>query len=175
MQKSNHPLETTLREIESAIDAGLYYAALIVALTVPDICAALEDERAYSGREEYKNWYRENLAGRFPYMSDDAAYSLRCGVVHKGNLRLKMKGGESPRVIFTLPGGVTVHNMVIEKSQIGKVLQFDLVQFCEDVIEAARAWYVRKVDDPIVQANLPDLLQLRPRGFGPVVGLPVIA
>ena len=174
-----HPLEMTLQEIEKAIEAGLYYAALVVALTLPDICAALEDERAYSGRDEYKKWYRENLGDKFTFMSDDAAYSLRCGVVHKGSRELKLKGGKSPTVVFTLPNAAEwkMHNCAMGGDpKSPDLLQFDAVDFCHDLIGAVRTWYARKEKDPVVLGNLPNLLQLRPNGIDNfLVGLPVIA
>jgi hypothetical protein len=170
-----HPLETTLQEIEKAIDAGLCYAALVVALTLPDICATLESENAYSGNREYKKWYRENLAHKFHHMTDEVAYSLRCGMVHQGNLQIKTKGAEPPRVIFTLPHvNAVVHNMKMNWHG-GSYLQFDAVSFCHDMIAAVRDWYNRKKDDAIVQANLPNLLRVHPNGSGPVGGLAVLA
>jgi hypothetical protein len=128
-----HPMETTLQQIEKAIQAELYYVAIVMALTLPDICAALETENAYSGRDEYKKWYRENLAGKFPAMSDADCYSLRCGVVHKGNLGLK--GSEFSRVVFSLPNSrrITMHNNIMNDS-----LQFDAVQFCHDIVASVR-------------------------------------
>lgn len=170
MRKPAHPLEATLQQIELALQAKLYYLAVVMALTLPDICAALEDERAYSGREEYKKWYRENLADKFPFMSDADAYSLRCGVVHKGNLGVRSKGSSFARVVFTLPQKGFMHNNVAND-----VLQFDVLRFCNDVIAAVRVWFEKTEDNRTVKANLPNLIQFRPDGFPPLfVGLPVI-
>ena len=166
-----HPMEATLQQIEKAIQAELYYVAIVMALTLPDICAALETENAYSGRDEYKKWYRENLAGKFPAMSDADCYSLRCGVVHKGNLGLK--GSEFSRVVFSLPNSrrITMHNNIMNDS-----LQFDAVQFCHEIIASVRAWYNTHAGNENVQRNLPNIIQLRPEGLAPyIVGLPIIA
>jgi hypothetical protein len=175
-RKPIHPLETTLREIEQAIKAELYYAAIMMTLALPGICAALENEELYSGRDEYKKWYREHLATTFPYMSDEVAYSLRCGVVHLGNLRIKAKGASETRAIFTLPNAqrATIHNSSMRGTTEGDMVQFDAATFCYDTISVVRTWCEQKVDDPVIQANLPSLLQVRPNGFGPILGLPVI-
>jgi hypothetical protein len=174
-RKPGHPLETALQEIERALDAKLFYAAIMMTLALPGLCAALERENFYSGRDEYKQWYRDNLAHKFTYMSDEVAYSLRCGVVHLGNLHVKTKDATADRVMFTLPGSMLMHNSFMQGRPEGNVLQFDAIQFCADIIEVVRIWYKRKSDDPIIAANLPFLLQLRPNGFGGILGYPVIA
>ena len=173
MVRSAGPLEMALTEIEKAIAAGLIYIAVVMTLTLPDICAALEDENAYSGRDEYKKWYSDNLAYLFPSMSAADCYSLRCGVVHKGNLGLKSKGSQFSRVIFTVPNAQrnVWHNCVMNDA-----LQFDAVMFCNDVISAVRSWYNVAKSNPTVVANLPNIIQLRPNGIAPyMVGIPLIA
>jgi hypothetical protein len=173
MTKTAGPLEAVLSEIDRAIRAELYYLAVAMTLTLPDICAALENEKAFSGKNEYKQWYLDNLAHKFPYMSDSDCYSLRCGVVHKGNLGLKTKGSSFTRVIFTIPHARRSrwHNCVADDA-----LQFDAVLFCHDFMSGVRDWYSKACDDPTVQSNLPNLLQFRPQGLPPyMVGMPVIA
>ena len=46
------PLEPILREIEVALDAGLFYLAIVLAMTLPDICAALEADDGKSDRRK---------------------------------------------------------------------------------------------------------------------------
>lgn len=165
-------LEMILREIEGALDAELYYLALMLGLAIPDICGALENESGWSTRDRYKAWYDAHLASLFPFMTADDCYSLRCGVVHQGRMGLKNKQTYS-RVIFTLPvpGGNVVHG-----GSINDVLQFDAVWFCRDIIKAARQWFWNAQTRPVVRRNLPNMVRLRPRGFSPyVVGPPVIA
>jgi hypothetical protein len=166
----------TLREVERLIEAEFYYAAVIIALTLPDICASLESEKAYSGRDEYKKWYRENLADKYPSMSDEMAYSLRCGVVHKGNTEIKTKSKSvASRVAFTLPHprmNITLHNCMVGDD----LLQFDAGTFCRDLVAAVRNWCEKTTGDPNVRKNLQGLVRLRPDGFpGVVADLPVIA
>jgi hypothetical protein len=173
MTQISGPLETALQEIEKALAANLFYLALVMALTLPDICAALEDENAYSGRDEYKKWYRENLADRFPFMSDADCYSLRCGVVHKGSLGLKSKGSTFSRVLFALP---TPRRNIFHNNVLNDALQFDPVIFCADMIAAVRKWYSEHCEDENVKKNLPNVLQVRPNGLAPyMVGTPIIA
>ena len=49
---SIHPsVRALLGEIERALDAKLYYSAIAVALSVPDVCASLELDPAVPGSE----------------------------------------------------------------------------------------------------------------------------
>ena len=54
-------METLLREIEHALDAGLFYLALALSLSLPDICAALDSP---NGESSGQGWLR--LLGQIP-------------------------------------------------------------------------------------------------------------
>lgn len=73
-----------------------YYAALTLALTVPDICGKAEYE-GMRNKERYITWYDENIGkvqkelGKLddgtpfmPYLSGKLVYNLRCNVLHAG-------------------------------------------------------------------------------------------
>jgi hypothetical protein len=172
MAETAGPLEGRLLEIEAALKHGLYYLAVTMALTMPDVCATLEDPRAYSGYNEYCAWYNKNLAQVFPFMSAEDCYSLRCGVVHQGGMGLKTKRKMYSRVIFTLPSpeGSSAHNCVFNT-----MLQFDAIEFCRSITASVRLWYRTNSTDPIVAKNLGGVVRFYPHGIGGLYGLPVIA
>ncbi len=165
-------MEAILEEIERALEARLYYLAVVMSLTLPDICAALESEDGRTSRSRYTDWYDAHLAAEFPAMSAVDCYSLRCGVVHQG--RLGVAGNQQfGRVIFTLP---EPHGIVIEGGIINDALQLDAVLFCKRVISVVRVWFANVGGDPRVRSNLPNLVQFREHGIAPyIVGMPVIA
>ena len=111
------PLDTVLQDIQRALDAGSYLA-LVVALTLPGICAALEDPsgRYISGRDSmaYRDWYNAHLRPMYRDLTDVDCYSLRCGTVHQG------KFGDPARmqytkVLFSIPNPQqnVFHNIVV--------------------------------------------------------------
>ncbi|EQD56665.1 hypothetical protein B1A_11430, partial [mine drainage metagenome] len=53
-------METILQEIERALDAHLYYLAVAMVLTLPDICAALASADGESSGQRYRDWYDAN-------------------------------------------------------------------------------------------------------------------
>src|SRR6266446_2915631 len=59
------PIEITaiLHEIEKALGAKLYYLAIAVALSIPDICACLEfdpEDPQWANRDTYASWCDAN-------------------------------------------------------------------------------------------------------------------
>lgn len=164
-------MDSIFHEIERALQAGLYYMAVSMALTIPDICAALESEDGETSARRYKAWCNANLANRYPRITDVDMYSLRCGVVHQG--RFGHPQMQYARIIFTIPNA---QRNVFHDNILNDALNLDAVTFCNDVIEAARKWFADQHNNPVVTQNAQRLVQFRPRGLAPyVVGIPLIA
>ena len=64
--------------------AGLYFLALHGALTLPDICGALESDTGTASGAKYKAWLRANVPG----LASDAEliYGLRCSLLLRSDL-----------------------------------------------------------------------------------------
>lgn len=171
------PMDFILQEIERAFNAGFYYLAIVLALTLPDICEALADPRGKSSPEKYMDWFCKNLATKYPQMTDEDCYSLRCGVVHEG--RFGHKGSQYARIMFTVPNARNIRIRLVAENIGGrsdKVLSLDAKEFCDDMIQSVRNWYSDAKENPNVQSNLPRMVQFRPNGMEPwIVGLPLIA
>jgi hypothetical protein len=169
------PLEIIFQDVERGLNAGLFYLALAVALTVPGVCAALESASgSTSGRDAiaFRDWYNANLAHMYPSLTADDCYSLRCGLVHQGRFGDPNRM-QYARVLFTIPNAqrATFHNNILNDA-----LNLDTITFCRDMINAARNWWNARAGDPIVQANAARLVSLRPNGLAPyMVGMPLIA
>lgn len=84
-----------ISDCEQALNSGLYFAALALALTLPDICGKAEYPNA-SNKKRYVDWYDEHVAlehkhpkiredsEELPYASGEVIYALRCSVLHQG-------------------------------------------------------------------------------------------
>ena len=165
-------MELILQEIERALDAKLYYLAVRMSLTLPDMCAALESSDGRATKQKYRDWYDSHLAVEFQFMSSADCYSLCCGIVHQGRFGIP-NSQQFGRVLFTLPDGRgnTFHNNILNDA-----LQFDSINFCHTIIQTVRSWFAAKKNDPTVQSNLPNLVQYRADGISPyMVGIPLIA
>lgn len=85
-------LERIISDIEKALDADCYFAALALALTLPDICGKAEYPTAKT-TERYINWYNEYVGAyeektyeaETPYLSGEVVYNLRNTFLHEGS------------------------------------------------------------------------------------------
>jgi hypothetical protein len=155
-------MEVITKEIEQALTAGLYYLAIVTVLSLPDVCAALESQNGESSGAKYKAWYDTWMAVRYPEITGQDLYSLRCGVLHQG--RLGHSKMQYSRVLFTVPNP---QKNLYHRNIANDALNLDALQFCRDMIECVSAWYAAKQGDPNVQANLPRLVQFRANGLAP--------
>lgn len=180
MEPGPSPLEEMFQEINAALEAKLYYLAIAVSLTIPDICAALECDPAkiWVRPEQYVEWCDKNLIGPFKYIYVRGldVYRLRGGVVHQGSFFGHPKMFFD-HILFTLPN---VHRAVMHMHfmQVGdeKALVLDATTFCGDMMNAARQWYEQRKTEQNVRVNVRNLVRLRPDGMPPfIVGAPLIA
>lgn len=174
MRRDYGSLETILGEIERALKYRLYYSAVAVALTVPEICGSIESPNGWGGQHKYIDWFDRYLAPRFTHLTAQAMHQLRSGVVHQG--RYGREKDVYQRVLFTLPGPITAHDNYFGRGENERALNLDPAIFCQKVIEACKAWYDEKRDDPHVVANIGNVVHVRPNGLSPyIVGVPLIA
>ena len=100
-------MDLILKEIQAALDAKLWYAALAVTVTLPDICASLEAPPGASKdkqRSRYLRWFN-TYAKRDAVLTADRCWDLRCGVSHEGKYKPEaFERGREHRVGF--PGAI---------------------------------------------------------------------
>ena len=88
-------IERIIGDVNKALDAEAYMAALSLVLTLPDICAKAEYGESIGNKERYTKWY-DDYIGQYekapterdeevmPYLSGEVVYQLRCSVSHQG-------------------------------------------------------------------------------------------
>lgn len=164
-------MQSHIEAINSAISAKLYYPAVLIALQLPDVCAALENENGETSGAKYKAWCFEYLSHRYELLSGEMIYNLRCGVIHQGIFDHKKLPFEG--IVFTLPeeGGNIFHENISNG-----YLNLDAKTFCEDVCNAVLEWQNKNAGNVFVKRNLKSLFSYYPTGFHPhFVGMPVMA
>ena len=75
--------------IRDAVAKQSWYAALALALVVPDACAAIDDPNARPVAR-YMAWVDRYLAAHVtqPHFSAEELYRLRCAFLHEGDFAL---------------------------------------------------------------------------------------
>jgi hypothetical protein len=162
-------VEELIRQIRAALTHGLYYVALHGALTLPDLCGALESANGRSTGPKYKAWLRANV----PDQADQAEeiYGLRCSLLHQGHATPK---NSSFPIAFMAPGSGQLHNL---STQVGedRVGWLSIEMFVAEITTGAENWLAEFGETTTVKRNLEKFARLRPEGIPPHVSGPVIA
>lgn len=169
-------LENVLIDMKRSIEARLYYPALLVALTIPEICAALSLDRSlFVKQKHYVEFVDKYTTPPELGLSGLDCYRLRGGVVHRASFAGHPYFGAT-HVVFTVPeSGARLHAFSMVSGRKTAAM-FDVVLFCRAMDAAARRWYQDHEKDPNVQRNLKNLIRYCPNGLSPfVVGAPVVA
>lgn len=160
-----------IKQIRSASEARLYYVALFSALTLPDICGALESNDGQASKRKFIDWFDAHITPRYnSFIDGETCYYYRCSMLHQGSAQLSR--GRYSRIIFVEPRqpGIVLHNNVINDA-----LNIDVHIFCMDICEAAERWWQSAAEQANVAANLSRFIKRHPNGLPPyIVGLPVI-
>ncbi len=170
------PLESILDDIQRAISARLYYPALVVALTIPEICSALALDKAVFIKESHYVAFVEKYIDA-PELGVDGlrCYRLRGGVIHRASAAGHPKFAAT-HVLFTVPeSNFRMHGGGMLEVGEKTALPIDLQMFCSEMIRAARRWIEDHRQEQKVIANLPNLLSWRADGMPPfIVGAPLV-
>lgn len=171
----------------------MYYLAIAVTLTLPDICAGLEcdPDGVWVTDKKYKDWCEKYLSDAVPQLVADDYYHLRGGVLHNG--KFGHPKSRFDRVVFVSPQSrFQMHGTIMkvgddvmiggksakELRMAGDILGLNVQTFCEVIIERATVWWQEKHKDANVLANLPTLVRYRPpeESLPPFfVGVPIVA
>ncbi len=88
----NYSIYSILRELEDCLKEKKYFAALSIALILPDICSKIMDDKE-TGGNRYSKWCNVYLVPYLPSIMNimlfetdwgRIIYQLRCGVLHNG-------------------------------------------------------------------------------------------
>ena len=72
-----------------AIAAKNNYAALSLALMIPDICGSLEDPGPGKSQRRYEQWFKQWAEPKFVNLSAEECYQLRCSMIHSGSAAIQ--------------------------------------------------------------------------------------
>lgn len=152
--------------IRKAVTDENWFAALFLALCMPDICGAIETPNEGNG-VRYKRWFNANLTTYISMFSADDAWYFRCSCLHQGidaDARMAYK-----RIHFVTP---PPRNNTVHRNNLGGVLQMQIDTFCNDIAAAVDAWYESVAKkDPDMQTRVQDLIEV----YGPESLKPFIA
>ena len=164
-----------LEQIERGLGQNLYYLALFGALSLPDICGAVDSDNGEADRSKYIRWFNEYVGDRYKYgervfLSGDDCYYFRCALLHQGSSQHPKSG--YARILFLEPGATS---NVLHCNVLNDALNIDVRIFCQDIIDGVRTWLGKVEGTPRFNTNMAKFIRRYPQGLSPYIGgVPVI-
>jgi hypothetical protein len=184
-------LEVLIDQLDQSIDSEYYFLALAMALSVPDIAAAIGSNDGEANGKKYMAWYDKWVFPRFsinvnemlqargiknpvhienPFTGAECYY-YRCAMLHQAR-SIHAKSAFS-RVMFIEPQSTT---HVIHYGILNDALTIDLPSFCREVTQGYRDWVAVAQEEENYKKNIANTIQHHANGFAPyIVGVPVIS
>ncbi len=131
-----------IESVRMAIHAENWHAALMISLTLPDICSRLESEDDRTNGIRYAAWFDKYLKGTYTmtqpvhhvFMTGDDCYVLRCSMLHQGidDVAHQKKKGVLDKFHFT--------TLPAHRIQVDKALSLNVQTFCFEILAAVGNW-----------------------------------
>ena len=143
-------MEKRIKEIRKAIDNELYYCALSLALTLPDICGKNEYPNE-SNRRRYVNWFNnyakslftcvatvlpDNETQEYVWFSAEECYALRCAYLHAGNYELNRVDLKNVHLHAHIRDGNN-YSHIIRNSIFA---DWDVIEICKNLCDAVELY-----------------------------------
>lgn len=163
-------MQELVTSVRNAIAQRNWYAALSLALALPDICGFLESPNDGSQRR-YVAWCDQFLLPRYTraigpnreqhvFLSGQDCYALRCAFLHEGSddvTRQRARQALESFVFVEPPNGGVIHC-----NQANARLQLQVDIFCNDVCAGVDQWVQTVLAaQPDIQARTNELLRVR--------------
>jgi hypothetical protein len=143
--------------LDRSLQEQNWYAALVMSLTLPDLCVKASNPAERTTGAKYAAWFDEFVGPKYRrpvgpdrqlhvFLSGNDCYALRCAVLHEGSADVtEQKARETlERFHFCTPGS---RNNRWHRNQRDGALLLMVDEFATDVLEAARAWW-ESLDEP---------------------------
>lgn len=136
-------METILKEIEKALKEEMYYFALALTLTLPDMCVKAEYPHLRINKQRYMKWYEKYLKDCFFVYGNYTRYGfnkkrcweLRCSILHSGNIRTKIK------VLKIVKNGRFETTFGNRNNKGFDIVNMDIHYFCDNIIKVVKKYY----------------------------------
>jgi len=146
-----------------------WYAALFMALTLPDICGKIQYPKELS-QARYVKWFNKYLSHKYTsevgpsrernvFLSGEDCYALRCSLLHEGKDVISGQRCRHALDSFLFVAKVGAHCNYFEVNG-HKFLQLSVSRFCEDVCSSIETWLTDVGSDSIVQNRLAETVKI---------------
>lgn len=167
-------MQNLIAAIQSSCDQQNWYAALYISLTMPDICAKLEESDSKESGKRYRVWfdkylkptYKSEFHGPdFHFLTSGDCWALRCSLLHEGTDEITTQKSREVLSRFKF----TTQDM--HRGKMNDVLVLNVAAFCSEMIAAVGAWIAATKSDSKIQGCIAEMATIETSGFSPIPGV----
>ncbi len=158
------------RAVQLAVENKNWYAALITALTLPDIAGWVDSPCDFSSKR-YAAWFKRFVQPKYThqigpkkvehvFLSGNDCYALRCAILHEGrDVITDQKAKDAlDRFQFLAPP----KSLLVHMNQSDTRLQLQVDCFCQDVVDGVLEWLTQlPKSDGNLQARLEEITHIQ--------------
>lgn len=167
-------IHTIVDAARTCIRQHNWYAALSVAVSLPDQCGFL-DTGDTGIKSRYINWFNEWLATKYVqtvgpgfmpikvvFLSGEDFYALRCALVHQGTGDIDQQRARRflNQIQFVFPDDASSETLHLFRDD--KILFVQVDRLVSDICDATESWLTAKESNPEVQLRATSLALFRP-------------
>jgi hypothetical protein len=149
-------------EVRSCLTTNNYYAALSLALTLPDIAGWIRSPEDGS-RRRYTAWWNEYVLPQYrglTEVSGSDAYALRCAFLHAGSdITENQRAAEAIRR-FKIVQPV-VPNISIHMNQMDNSMNIQVDAFCMEILNGLDRFYEDLANDSAMAGRADQLATIQ--------------
>jgi len=155
-----------VNELKQCFSNKLYRIALNTALTIPDVCSALQSPSGKTKDNKYIAWFNKYVSPKYGLpVSGESIYKLRCASLHQGKLNHDYPDFE--KILFQLP---SPDNNIIVCGRLDGALLLNLKIFIDNIIIGYEQWEIDNNNNEYLPINLDKMIKLRQDGLMPYIG-----
>ncbi len=169
-------MNNLLHAVERSLQSENHYAALAMALALPDICGWIEDPNSFS-KARYLGWFEKYLQSKYTrlatnnrpehiFLTGSDCYALRCAYLHEG--REDISEQRAQQVLESFQFVVTPDGWTVHMNQSNSTLQLQVDIFCREVIEGVTQFLSDMATNTEASARLAQRLLIRDLNGQPI-------
>lgn len=164
-------IQLLIEEVTDCLNKGNSLAALIAALTIPDICGNVLYPKSKTG-ERYKKWFDEYIGNyeqspfdkekskedQLPYINGSVIYELRCSLLHEGTDDIGSKIDINDFNLIFYKSSISESKSIEQRTDFignGKRINhpkkikwnINVYNLCQKIVLAAKAFLEKDVKD----------------------------
>jgi hypothetical protein len=170
-------MQHLLYSIEKALHDENHYAALALALALPDICGWIRAPNS-SSKARYVDWFDRYLLPTYTVTSGDGQqvtvflngsdfYALRCAFLHEG--RNEISDQRAQQVLDQFQFIVPPKGWHVHRNLAGTTLQLQVDAFCREIADATNRFIADITSDLDAMRRMNQLLFIQDFNGNPIM------